>query len=187
MLTPAEKDAFPRVTAILTNCGLREWPRNISQEDRQWYLERGTAIHAASVLFDNGTLDESSLDTRIAGFVAGYKKFRSEMPWKIVVSEHEVVSTRWGYRGTLDRVFHAPGYGKVLIDIKTNEADTVTRLQTAGYVIAYGRKINRRGAVGLKSDGTYRFVMYDDDASDIAAWLACVQLAAWKRRNGEGE
>ena len=76
---------------------------------------------------------------------------------------------------------------KILVDIKTNEADDATALQTAGYAVAYGKKVNR-AAVGLKEDGTYRMEWYKDDARDVATWEACAKFAiaitGWRKING---
>lgn len=173
-----------RVTQVLALCGLREWPRSVPQADREWYLQRGTAIHKATALYDNDMLDPATVDPRIAGFIEGYKRFRQEIGGSILLCEHPVESVRYGYRGTLDRVF-GPSRSwrkRVLLDVKTNQADIYTRLQTSGYRMALGWKC-QRGAVALKEDGTYRLDLYADDAGDEQAWVACVRLAVWMRKN----
>ena len=176
-----------RLTQILSMCGLREWPECVSAEMREFAMNRGTMIHRATALFDAGTLDWSSLDPRIAGFVRAYEKFRTEVGGKIEAIEHEVVSRRYGYAGRLDRVFgrSAVCAGRMVVDIKTNAADAATRLQTSGYALAYGRTA-RRGYVSLFEDGKYKCEAYParDDAADRVAWLACVALAKWKQRRG---
>lgn len=173
-----------RVTQILALCGLREWPRHIPAAEREWYLQRGSAIHKAAALYDNDMLDPDSLDPRIAGFVAAYRRFREEVGGSLLLCEHHVECPRLGYHGTLDRVFGPSNAwkGRVLLDIKTNEADAATKLQTAAYRMALGWKVSR-GAVALRDDGTYRLYLYDDDAGDEAAWLACVRLAGWVGKN----
>lgn len=171
---------LPHVTAILCECGMRRWVGVYA--DMAWYLNRGTMIHQACTLYDMRTLDWSTVDERIAGFVGAWVRFCEESAWRVTECEREVYSLRYGYVGRLDRVFRVRHRGLLLLDIKTNEADAVTRLQTMAYAIAYGKSV-RRGAVALKEDGTYRLDLYDDDASDRAAWLACLNLVAWKRRN----
>ena len=176
-----------RVTAILQACGLRQWPECISEEDRQWYMQRGSANHAATAQYDAGTLDWHKLDPRISGFVQGYEKFRREVGGIIVAREQKVhgIGYRMEYEGTLDIVLENcklyPGRARcVLFDIKTNDADRYTRLQTSGYKLAYrgtGMKFLKRGFISLHENGSYHAGLYDGDASDDFTWRACVKWA----------
>lgn len=172
-----------RVTEILKAAGLREFPAYIRPEEMAWLLERGTAIHAATVLYDQGVLDWSSLDERIVGFVRGYERFRKEVGGEVVAMEMEVSGP--GYTGHLDRVFKGTAVcpGLLLADIKTNAPDKVTGIQTMAYALGYGKKVKRCG-IGLFEEGTYKLEFYEQDATDRAAWQACQTIAAWKRRNG---
>ncbi|MFH1731159.1 MAG: hypothetical protein ABIF82_05865 [Planctomycetota bacterium] len=179
-----------RVTEILTLCGLREWPASVRHEDREWCLQRGTMIHRACAVLNGGrTIDPASLDERIAGYVEAYQKFRREVGGLVLGYEKEVRCAALGYVGHYDVVIAKPATctrRAVLYDIKTNEADVVTRLQTAGYVYALRGKGLRRGFVALHVDGTYKTEVYKDDTRDVATWLACCQLAAWLKKNGKG-
>jgi hypothetical protein len=178
-----------RVTQILKACGLYEWPTRLSEDDRVWYLQRGSFVHKAAELFDLGVLDWNKLDPRIQPYVQAWQQFRGEVGGEIIGIEVKVKSVRFGYHGTLDRIFQGSRVypkGKLLIDIKTSEAADVTAIQTAGYALAWGKHGGkcRRGAVSLLATGKYHFEMYEDDAGDKAAWLACLALAAWKQKRG---
>lgn len=178
-----------RVTQILTLNHLREWPPHMSQEDREWCMGRGKMVHKGTELFDRGTLDWGSLDPRIEPYIRGWEKFRKEAGGKIIGIEVKVKSVRYDYEGTLDRLIINTNLAPkktLLLDIKTNLADEATALQTAGYAMAWGKYGAKcaRGSVALKDDGTYRYTPYPDDSLDKAAWMGCLQLAAWKARRG---
>lgn len=173
------------VTAILSECGLREWPAGVPVEQREFYLQRGSAIHKATALLDKGTLDWSKLDDRILPYVRAYERFRKEMGGTVIATELQIENKALGYVGTLDVIIKGCALypsGNVLFDKKTTQADVFTRLQTTGYVLGQKKKL-KRGFIALRSDGTYRAGIYDNDASDKVAWIACVKLANWKERN----
>jgi len=182
-----------RVTEIMRACGLREWPPGVPQKERDYYLSRGTAIHKATALWDAGILNTGSMDERIAPFLHAWTRFRRETGGDVVASELRVEYPALDYGGTLDRIIRFCSLyptGCLLADIKTTQADVWTRLQTAGYRLAYrgeGQKRMKRGFVALRKDGTYRAGVYDEDARDKAAWMACCQLAAWMERHNKFE
>jgi len=64
----------------------------------------GSAVHLATSLDDQGTLDESSLDPLLHGPVEGWRKFKVDMKVKILQNEKIVFSRRRWYAGRLDRV-----------------------------------------------------------------------------------
>ncbi|HEQ71945.1 MAG TPA: hypothetical protein ENN69_05605 [Spirochaetia bacterium] len=174
-----------RVTEVLKNCNLRAWPGYIKPEDMEFYLNRGRAIHRATALYDLGRLDWPSVDPRIEPFVQGWVKFRKEVGGVITAIEQPVSNIALGYTGTFDRIISKCALhptGNLLIDIKTNEADIYTRLQTAAYALAQKKKV-KRGYVSLFETGKYTALVYGNDASDIVAWKACIQLNNWIGRN----
>ena len=169
---------------------MRKWPAAIPEADREWYLQRGSAIHLATALHDRGTLDRRSVDERIIPFVDAWINFRNQVGGTITDIERRVSNTRYGYLGTLDRIIMRPSVfrgGRLLVDIKTNEADVVTRLQTAGYRMALkkGKLPIARAGVSLKNNGTFRCEVYDNDPADDAAWLACLQVSRWKWQHNQ--
>lgn len=174
-----------RVTAILNACGLRQWPACVSQADRDFYLNRGTQIHRVTEMYDAGTLDESSVDPRIQGFLDAWKLFRQQVGGKILAQEREVKNLKLGYQGRLDLVLGPCGVcGDItVVDKKTNQADDFTRLQLCGYRACLKYKRMRRMAVSLFETGRYKCEVYDNDEMDVKTWLACCQLATWMERN----
>jgi len=178
------------VTDILSLCGFRKWPAFLSEVKREFYYRRGTMIHLATALWDRGVLDFDTVDPRITGYIEAYMKFRGEVGGKVLMREQYAESYNLGYCGTLDLVLNKSNAltptRPLLLDIKTNEADEVTRLQTMAYrLLNYSpRAIVKRGSVALKKDGKYVVKLYDKDAEDKAAWMACLQLVGWRDRTG---
>ncbi len=90
----------------------------------EWYLDRGTAVHLATEFFDRGTLDESTVDPQIVGYLASWKTFRKDQgynPTRIEFMAYEpslLVATK------IDRL---PGP----LDIKTGAPEPWHILQVA--------------------------------------------------------
>ena len=179
-----------RVTDILRDAGLREDMAWMTPEQQDWYKNRGTQIHAATVMVDRGTLDWDALDGEIVGHVRGYEKFIKAVTPIVCAVEKEVICVKHDYLGHLDRVYRIGGV-PVVCDIKTTTCDLTTRLQTMAYKMA-ARQGGRRMGLALHSDGTFRAYWYIEpwaDAVDTEGWLAAVNgdtagIAKWKERVG---
>jgi hypothetical protein len=188
-----------RVTDILKRNGLRGDIPYMTPEQQEYYMNRGTQIHAACCMVDRGTLIWEKLDPRIVGHVRAYEKFLHDAQPELLASELEVVSKKYDYMGHLDRVFRI-GKGKVVCDLKTGTVDLATRLQTIAYRMAYTHPIatcNRMG-LALHENGTYRAHWWIGpalDGVDRNGWLACLsgneweldkwkQIVGWKEKKG---
>lgn len=103
---------IPSVTTILKRMGMTP---DYSLVD-PWYAQRGTYIHKATELWENGTLDEDSLDSAISGYVDAYKAFRRDSP-QIVVTGQEV--RLWHpvhlYAGIIDMVIEGNKHYKLFL------------------------------------------------------------------------
>jgi hypothetical protein len=186
---------LPRVTAILDAAlGPYQMPATMSEADRTWYKDRGSAIHAATALDDAGELDPATVDPRIMAYVEAWRSARKALRMEIIEAELSVRHETAGYRGTLDRVVRLPdlaGRRLVVLDIKTSEAKPRVKLQTMAYALAYKRSerlrtLPRRTCVVLEADGRWTIglgteAIFGDDARDRAAWLACLGLAPWRK------
>ena len=174
------------VTDILAECGFYQGFDRVPKKKRRFYMNRGKQIHVATAMLDRDELDWDSLDPRIVSHIEAYVRFRQETQAKPLEIELAVQNDDLGYCGTLDRIYDKSALwptGRLLVDIKTTEADEYTRLQTMAYAMAYGKPI-KRGFVALRKDGTYRAGVYDEDEVDKAGWMACLQLVNWKERRG---
>lgn len=183
------------VTDILRIAGLRP-EMKLKQEDKEYYLLRGRQIHKACEIMDTDPvgLQWDIVDERIRQFVEGYAKFRREMIGEVVACELKVVHPLFGYVGTIDRVFKTLGGmpGLFIVDLKTNDVDDATAIQTMGYVLAYEAQQKRkrrvpcyRRGLALKDDGTYRLVgdKWNYNA-DYGTFMSALAVAKWSVSHG---
>jgi hypothetical protein len=166
------------VTGIIKEMGLI---------DHQWATEDdmkfGSDVHLTTQLYDEGRLDEKTLDPRLAGYLEGWIKFRREtgfIPHKI---ERRIYCSTMKFAGTLDR------FGKTddnalpwLVEIKTYPVPDWCALQTAAYKFTIGIPCRRFG-VELKSSGTYKMREFSNplDVNDFSCLIAALET---KRRYG---
>jgi hypothetical protein len=108
------------VTSIIRDSGLMP---SYMPDDLEWYLERGSAIHLATELYDKGTLDESTLDPRIAGYLESWKQSKHYYPNERI--EVQLADPVYWYAGTVDRL--------PLLDIKSGSPATWHRIQLSAY------------------------------------------------------
>lgn len=136
----------------------------------------GRRVHFACQLHDEDDLDESSIEPDVAPYLAAYRRFLAESRAEVVANECRVFSRTFRYAGTLDRVMQVGG--RIwLLDIKTSIATPITTgPQTAAYMNAFDNlRVERRGALRLRPDGTYRLDALDDP-NDWAVFLAALTL-----------
>ena len=149
----------PGVTEILQAVGII---------NKQWFADqariRGSYVHKATALWDDGCLREDTLDPILIPYLEAWKRFRRETSFQPELIEHPVYSQRYGYAGTLDRWGSWPGHGKTLLDIKTGYAPRWAELQLAAYEAALPRYTDGgRVTIHLKNNGRYNIIENDDD------------------------
>lgn len=162
-----------RVTSVIKACGFID---DSFMDETAMLL--GTYRHEATVLYDLGTLDPTTLDPRVSPHVDGWAKFRREMNPIIIATEEEV--SHPAYKGRLDRRIILDGREGVL-DIKTGAKALWHRLQLAGYALCFDRPMARWGLY-LTDAGTYKLEEYRD-RQDFETWKACVTIASFLERN----
>lgn len=139
--------------------------------------ERGKLAHLAIHLYDEGELDEESLDPVLSPFVEAWKRFRADTGVEIIESEQPIVDPLRRYAGTPDKIVLLDGKQTVL-DLKTGVISPWVRLQLCAYCEA--KTIYRRAAVQLNDDGTYKMHTYTD-RQDFGVWNATLAVYHWKR------
>lgn len=149
----------------------------------------GQAGHLACELDDLGELDESTLDEEVAGYLAGWRRFKAENGVEVLMNEQRLYHPRLGYAGTLDRLLRMRS-APWLVDLKTAvEPHPIYGPQTAAYVELLdaqpdGRLPNgtRRASLHLDGDGCYR-LHECNNPNDLPAFMACLSIHRWKESN----
>lgn len=150
----------------------------------------GTAVHLACELLDNDDLDEESEDGRealapLAGYLAGYKKFKADKKPAVLENETRLFHPVHRYAGTVDRRFEFEG-DVWDVDLKSTVAmSPIVGLQTAAYTEmfkAHGRTRARRGALQLFPDGKYKLWEFKDP-SDFSVFLSLLTVQRFKERH----
>jgi len=171
---------LPRVTDILKEAGLIDvsW---LTPEGR----DRGSYVHQACQFYDEGDLDESTVDSAIAGYLDGYKKFRRESSiesWDWIECPQQ--DPRGLYRGTPDRIIDVRP--RAVWDPKTGSPVPCTALQLAAYVNMLPDPYSyRRFALYLKPNGTYTVVEFPREqyAHDLSIFMAALNIYYWRQEH----
>lgn len=143
----------------------------------------GRAAHMACELHDTGELDEESLDSSLAPYLAAWRAFSDHhaVEWEQI--ESPVYHTTFRYAGTPDRIGKVRGVRSV-VDIKTTAAlYPSVGPQLAAYASAAGLSpVAQRIAVQLKADGTYTAQRYADP-NDWPVFCSLLTLRNWCARH----
>jgi hypothetical protein len=162
-----------------------DWAGFVTPYPQGDYKERGTAVHYATLLLDQGRLGK--LDPRIEGYVNGYKKFLHDFPeargaWDS--SEEPKYHETLMYAGTADRVRKGKrGRKKLVLDIKTGTPPQKRlQLQLALYVMLHFEDFKDVGRWGLQlfPDGDYR-LMVCENIEDYPVAEGIVRRYHWEK------
>lgn len=179
--------AVPSVTQILDDTGLKVFPDFI--KDRGFYAQRGTMVHKAVELLVNGNLDENSLDDRIVGYVASFKKAWLHLAFDVEDAEFRVFDETYWYAGTVDlkvKIQMRDGLRPAIIDVKSGSKMDGDRLQTAGYARTQPEFPDiLRFCLYLKGDGSFvpgRDFIEHTKLNDYAVFCAAAVVFNAKER-----
>lgn len=162
------------VTEVLKLAGLVD-DRFFTEEAR----DRGTALHLATVYFDEGNLDDESLDPAIRGGLDAYRAFYRDVHPVILACEEPVEDLARGYCGTPDRVLVINGREGVL-DIKRGAESPWHAIQLAAYAHTYGRPMARWNLY-LGQDGKYKLIERRSRL-DWPVFEAALLLVQWRNQ-----
>lgn len=160
--------------------------------DDRWFTEfgrwRGSAVHAATMYFDQNDIDRRTLDPEVKPFVADWAKFRVDTGFTPTVIEQPFYDSLYNYCGKPDRRGYfmggKPEDSNELIDIKTypsGQAPWWTRYQLAGYGrLLDPKRVFRRYAVVLTGNGAnvqeYKTEDYLEDVNDFLAAIRTARV-----------
>ena len=170
---------LPSVTTILKAEGFVDTSRYT-----EYGRDRGTKVHRAIHLYDDGELDEDSLDPALRPYLEGWIRFKQESGFEVIESEGRHASEAYQFAGTLDKLGTWKPNTPVIIDIKTGKVESWVGLQLAGYHILVDDKSHyKRFALHLREDGSYRLHEFKE-RSDRAVFLAALLTHQWKVKEG---
>lgn len=155
----------PCVTDLLKASGLI---------DDTWFTEfgkiRGKLTHKVIKYFNDGELDEDTVDPVLQPYFHGYLSFLADTGFVVVESELIVYEAHLSYIGTLDLEGYFPRNQRLLYigDTKCNKVYDWTRLQLALYRKARGLP-RRRFGLELHANGTYKIVWFTDPYDEAEA------------------
>lgn len=184
----ADGEPVPNVTRILS--GLTDYS-HIPADTLARAQEEGKAVHRMVELDCNGQLE--SVPEWMDGHRAAWLRFKGEVGFEPILSEHRVFHAGQRYAGTLDllgEIRHLKNAkGICLIDVKRSfYAGPVIGLQTAAYAEALRSdksmpRVDHRFALRLDKNGQYRLQPYPD-GSDAAVFIAQLTTYRWKEKHG---
>lgn len=168
-----------RVTQVLALTGLSGDSRFMDEVSRQ----RGQAVHLAMQFFDEGDLDESSIDPELRGYLSAYLNWRGKQNGMRYEAIELPLANGEGLEGQLDRVIE--GTPRTILDFKTGKGAVASwvGLQLAAYGWLYDPKETfERMAVKLHPDGTFteRRFPKEEYERDVSAFKGALCLARWK-------
>ena len=70
----------------------------------EWHMDRGSKIHLATEYFDKGTLDESTVDPQIQGYLESWKRFRADQNYIPIDIERQFFNSVLLVGMTIDRL-----------------------------------------------------------------------------------
>lgn len=174
---------IPSVTQIMRPLTQHAYA-SIPEEALRQAAERGTAVHACTEFDDAGELDEASVDDGWRPYLEAYRKWRADVKPQIDAAELRLGCKK--FCGTIDRLCTINNEPWV-IDLKTtSEIHPHTGVQLAAYVALatsrFGKKY-RRGALQLRSDGTYKFFEFTS-YTDAVCFAGLLGIYYWEKRHG---
>lgn len=172
---------LPSVTTILHSLN------DFSFVDKD-LLERaakfGTAVHKATELYDQNSLDLDALDSALMPYVEAWDLFLSDYKPEILSCEQRVASM-YGYAGTLDRYMAINGK-RIIGDIKSGTVvPKYTGLQLAAYEQAItegGGVVDERWVIHLQPC-KYKVVPFSG-RNDFTIFKSALNLYRWSQQNG---
>jgi hypothetical protein len=146
----------------------------------------GTMVHKTTELYDEGVLDEDDLDPILVPYLEGWKRFRREVEFVPDTIEQRLYHPELRYCGTSDRTGRVRGYKSVVDIKKMMTLGPVIGVQTAAYMEAHNRHgagIEKRYALGLRPDGTYRLQEFTDP-TDFPCFVSLLTTYNWRLKHG---
>ncbi len=176
----------PSVTSIIKP--LNDFS-GISADVLEKKRQLGTDVHLACELDDHGELDDAFTDAAVMAYVNGWRRFKSDTGFTVVMNERRLFHPTLFFAGTLDRLGHTRDGDGMLIDLKTAVSmGAPYGVQLAGYQLLLDGALPvpvqnfKRKGLQLRPDGTYRLIPYNNP-NDMPCFRALLAVHQWKESN----
>ena len=140
----------------------------IQYKPGDWYLQRGSAVHACAALIAKDV--DFEFDQRISGQVGAIRKFFREVQPEVLAIEKMLYSEQYRFAGTLD-LFIKIDRKYCLIDYKSSISIDRLGLQLAGYSLAFNEELLKAKVtygIGIEINETGKYKM--TELLDIRKW-----------------
>jgi len=176
-ITHTYTDNLPSVTTILKAAGIIE-VGHYTELGRQ----RGGTVHLILEYYDQGILDEATVDPQLIGYLDAYKKALAATGWTFDRIEAPACDKARTYAGTPDRIRTTPP--RLLVDVKTGTYETWHAIQAAAYVNMLDDSFgyNRYGLY-LQSSGKYQIREFPraEYARDLSVFQSALNIYYWRQ------
>lgn len=175
---------LPSVTECLQISGVGTDFSLVPPEVLERARVRGQAVHAWIEAYHSEHPIPPAPE--ISLYAAAYEKFLVESGFVVALCEFALWNHDYRYVGTADLLGKMGGRGW-LLDVKTSVSiPAEARLQTAGYELALPKhhRVPHRGALQLRSDGSWCLEEHREHREDRAVFLSCVRVTHWKLAQG---
>lgn len=177
------------VTQVLEEAGYSNY-RDFG-EDRQFYLDRGNAVHKMTELDDYDDLEPLEEDNLLYQYWVEWKRFKSENTYEPIWIEKRVFNDTYWYAGTLDRICRVNGKMCVM-DIKTASHFPWYSLQNAAYFYSdqvqaeFGKKKLHSMTLALRGKPGYDPLWHKNVRRDYGVFLSGHSRNGWIREKLKG-
>jgi len=177
----------PSVTQILECAGLLSTLKDVPADVLELAKVRGTYVHKASVLIDQGKLNWDSLDPELRPHCEAYRDWQQTTRFRPLMAEKPLINRETRHAGTPDRVGIVDCHLPAIVDLKSGIYSPHTGLQLAGYAALFGTAIPflRFGLyLGKNSKPRMREFPLSELGRDRQTFLGLVKLYNWKKAEG---
>lgn len=179
----------PSVTTVIASAQLSNFN---GTRGLDWYLDRGRAFHLAAQLWDEGDLDDDSVDPEIRGQLDAYIACRELVgdAWDTLDIEVPRFHRLYGFAGTPDR--HILWHGQpAIVDLKTGSPAKWHAIQTAAYAELIRTSTPTAGpltdvarfSLYCATDGTWKMQAHEA-TDDWGVFASALAVYNWRDRHG---
>jgi hypothetical protein len=153
------------------------------REGDPYYANKGTAVHLATEFYDRGTLDESTVDSQIQGYLDSWKKFRIEQNYIPTHIEYMIFHPELMVASKVDRL--------PLLEIKSGSQIPWHYLQVAfqwaTLLLEHRESVKKPMTVYLDSEGEspkIKVYSFYELRENYKTYCSMLNFLRWRRQNG---